>query len=337
MKRFRLIGIVSGGILLLFLLLLVVLYVNNTVKSNQWLENPELPGKIVNTGKQNLYCTVKGKGSPAIIIEADIGSSSPEWWHIQDALAKNTTVVTYDRAGYGWSGSGKMPRTTSQIADELEVLLKKIDVRPPYILVGHSFGALCIQHFASLNQRKVAGVVFVEPITDRYTEFREKLPSIFFINLIDKKATISVSKIFAGLGIVRALDVVPYQKTPSGVRDLILENYSRSSMYKAMWDEYSGSIKKSIAQIKELNSFPRVPVVTVHHSGDVYKNELMGFGLSYYEADLVESIWIEQFREIVDNAPNGKIVYAVRSKKNIHLNEPEIVIKAINDLCRKVR
>jgi pimeloyl-ACP methyl ester carboxylesterase len=50
-----------------------------------------------------------------------------------------------------------------QVVYELHTLLEKANVRPPYILVGHSYGGWLVQLYASTYASQVAGIVLVEP------------------------------------------------------------------------------------------------------------------------------------------------------------------------------
>jgi pimeloyl-ACP methyl ester carboxylesterase len=72
-------------------------------------------------------------------------------------------VCVYDRAGFGWSDPGPFPRTASRIADELRVLLDRSGEKPPYVLVGHSFGGLVMRIFAKRYADVAAGLVLVDP------------------------------------------------------------------------------------------------------------------------------------------------------------------------------
>jgi len=73
-------------------------------------------------------------------------------------------VVSYDRAGLGWSDLRPMPRTADRLVEELHTLLKRAAIPPPYILVGHSFGGLTMPLFAARFSDEVAGMVLVDPV-----------------------------------------------------------------------------------------------------------------------------------------------------------------------------
>ena len=87
------------------------------------------------------------------MFDAALGGSSLSWTYVQPAVAEFTTACAYDRAGFGWSEAGPMPRTAVRIAAELHELLQCARSRLPYVLVGHSFGGLSIRAYAAAIQR----------------------------------------------------------------------------------------------------------------------------------------------------------------------------------------
>jgi pimeloyl-ACP methyl ester carboxylesterase len=87
------------------------------------------------------------------------------WSELQHTLEKSFRLVSYDRAGLGWSELGPMPRTADRIVDELHELLERAAIPPPYVLVGHSFGGLTMPLFAARFPDQVAGRVLIDPVT----------------------------------------------------------------------------------------------------------------------------------------------------------------------------
>lgn len=124
--------------------------------------NTDRPGPLVQAGQSTLYFNITGSGCPAVVLEAGIAATSLSWALIQPELSKTTTVVSYDRGGLGWSGAAVTPRTPTVIATELYEGLKSLGVVGPYVLVGHSFGGLVVQRFATLFRPEVLGIVLVD-------------------------------------------------------------------------------------------------------------------------------------------------------------------------------
>jgi pimeloyl-ACP methyl ester carboxylesterase len=121
------------------------------------------PGRLIDVGGFALHLHCSGSGSPSVVLDAALGGSSVSWSWIQPEIAKRTRVCSYDRAGYGWSEPGPLPRTAAGMAAELRTLLRRGDVPPPFVLVGHSFGGLIMRIFATRYREEVAGMVLVDP------------------------------------------------------------------------------------------------------------------------------------------------------------------------------
>jgi pimeloyl-ACP methyl ester carboxylesterase len=123
------------------------------------------PGRLVDLGGWRLHLNCTGQSSasqPTVILEAGIGDFSVEWSLVQPGVAKFARVCSYDRAGDGWSDLGPYPRTMHQLVYELHTLLDKAGVRPPFVLVGHSYGGWLVRLYAYTYTREAAGVVVIE-------------------------------------------------------------------------------------------------------------------------------------------------------------------------------
>jgi pimeloyl-ACP methyl ester carboxylesterase len=55
-----------------------------------------------------------------------------------------------------------MPRTSAQIARELHTLVQNAGEKPPYVLVGHSFGAANVRVYNGLYPNDVVGMVLAD-------------------------------------------------------------------------------------------------------------------------------------------------------------------------------
>jgi pimeloyl-ACP methyl ester carboxylesterase len=122
-----------------------------------------MPGRLIDAGGFRLHLHCAGIGSPSVVLEAALGGSSISWSLVQPSVSRLTRVCSYDRAGFGWSDAGPMPRTAGRVADELRVVLDRGGVPPPFVLVGHSFGGFVMRIFAARHRSDVAGLVLVDP------------------------------------------------------------------------------------------------------------------------------------------------------------------------------
>src|SRR5262245_33658318 len=105
------------------------------------------PGQMVDVGGYRLHINCVGAGSPTVVIESGWGDWSAAWSTVQSAAATSTRVCTYDRAGYGFSEPGPLPRTADRFAQELHTLLHEGGIPGPYVLAGHSLGGATVRLF----------------------------------------------------------------------------------------------------------------------------------------------------------------------------------------------
>ena len=120
------------------------------------------PAKLVDAGGFRLNVRCFGTGSPTVVFDAGWGDWSPAWATVQPIVARWTRTCSYDRAGNGLSDAGPFPRTSARIARELHAALQAAGERPPFVLVGHSFGAFNMRLYADQYLPDVAGIVLVD-------------------------------------------------------------------------------------------------------------------------------------------------------------------------------
>ena len=122
------------------------------------------PGRLVDVGGFRIHLQVQGddRAGPTVVLEAGLGSFSPNWYWVQQALAPHVRVVSYDRAGLGWSDPSPAPRDAGTMAVELHAALHAAGIPGPYVLAGHSFGGLVVRAFADAYRPETAGLVLVD-------------------------------------------------------------------------------------------------------------------------------------------------------------------------------
>jgi pimeloyl-ACP methyl ester carboxylesterase len=121
-------------------------------------------GRLVDVGGRRLYMTCTGTGSPTVILEAGFGGSSTDWRDVQPQLGRTARTCAYDRAGLGSSVARSGVHDARDENRDLQQLLFSAGLRPPYVLVGHSYGGLLTRLYAHQHPREVAGVVLVDAL-----------------------------------------------------------------------------------------------------------------------------------------------------------------------------
>jgi pimeloyl-ACP methyl ester carboxylesterase len=109
-----------------------------------------------------MHLSCVGSGSPTVVLEPGAGGTSASMAWVAPAVAAQTRVCVYDRAGRGASEPGVGPQDGARVVTDLHTLLHKAGVTGPYVLAGHSFGGLYVRIFATHYPDEVAGLVLID-------------------------------------------------------------------------------------------------------------------------------------------------------------------------------
>ncbi len=132
--------------------------------------------QLVSVNGQQFRVLVCGRGSPAVVLEGDMQATLKTWAPIQQALARETTVVAYERPGFGGSAPGGGDRSLAKNAAVLGALLHAQGVTGQVVVVGANIGAAYARSFAKAFPDQVRGLVLLDPSDDETsTEILEEL------------------------------------------------------------------------------------------------------------------------------------------------------------------
>ena len=270
----------------------------------------DVPGTLVNIGTHRLHIHCQGNGNHTVVVDTGLGATSIEWNHIQSSIAKRTRICLYDRAGYGYSDPGPLPRTSSYIVDELYKLLTHADVKGPYILVGHSFGGYNMQLFAGRYPHLTAGVILVDSShMDQYSRFLAPPINV-------KTSPPNKSR----LGFISFSTPQLHPNLPDEVRNDVLKIMLTQSMRYAMAYEFY-NFRQSADEVKDTNLFPNTPLLVLTRGERVYPQNQKG--------DLMEVLWMQLQSELSERSVYSAHVIADKSGHFIHLDQPQLVIDSI--------
>ena len=104
------------------------------------------------------------KNKPVIVFENGMATKLDKWKPIIEEVSKTSTVFSYNRPRIGESENDSLPPTTKHIVENLRKMLLEKGLKPPYLLVGHSFGGAYIRSYASYYPDEIAGLIFVDPV-----------------------------------------------------------------------------------------------------------------------------------------------------------------------------
>jgi pimeloyl-ACP methyl ester carboxylesterase len=121
--------------------------------------------KLVDVGGRRLYINCSGatrEGLPVVVLDAGMGNASDVWSLVQPKVAQLARVCSYDRAGMGKSDRDSHAHSSQDIVNDLHNLLARAEIKPPYVLVGHSLGGMNARLYAGRYPKEVIGMVLVD-------------------------------------------------------------------------------------------------------------------------------------------------------------------------------
>lgn len=107
-------------------------------------------------------CTGLAADAPTVVLEVGMGSPDSELGSIAARFFERTQVCTYDRAGKGQSAPATTPRPVAEVVNDLHAFLGAV-AKPPYFLVGQSFGGEVVFGYAQAHPDQVAGFISMNP------------------------------------------------------------------------------------------------------------------------------------------------------------------------------
>jgi pimeloyl-ACP methyl ester carboxylesterase len=221
--------------------------------------NP-MPGQLIDVGGHRLHLSCTGSGSPTVVLEPGGGEMSSNLGWITPAVARDTRVCVYDRAGRGWSEPADTAQDGVQIATDLHTLLQRGHVPGPYVLAGHSFGGLYVLAFAARYPDEVAGLVLVDSTAPAAQPGPASPDDEGSDDVMDRvSALVSTS---ARLGLGRLYGQVAVGDLPPRSRDEVRASTATASNLRSTIDEYVQA-NAAVQQAASLTDFGDKPLIVL--------------------------------------------------------------------------
>jgi pimeloyl-ACP methyl ester carboxylesterase len=217
-----------------------------------------MPGRLIDVGGHRLHLSCTGSGSPTVVLEPGAGMMSSSLGWIAPAVARDTRVCVYDRAGRGWSESADASQDGLQIATDLHTLLQRGQVPGPYVLAGHSFGGLYMLTFAARYPDEVAGMVLIDSTAPASGGPGVASPGDRTSYDVMGRVSALVSS-SARLGLGRLFATLAGSGLPPRSRDEVSAKMATVSSVRSTIDEYvQGSAARQAAALTDFGDKPLV-------------------------------------------------------------------------------
>ena len=216
----------------------------------------------------NLYCT--GSGAPTVILDSNESDDTSDWRFVQPLIAKHTRVCSYDRAGFGFSDQGPLPRDASAYVNDLRSLIEKAPIARPFVLVGYSSSTLSARLYADRHLDDLAGLVLVEPdIEDQEAALFAVAPALkagFEEGFAAAKACTAATERGGLKPHTQLYDVCTSHdpQLPASLVDLIVKRQLRPEWWRAYNSDQNSARTISTAEVRsEQRQYGNLPLAVV--------------------------------------------------------------------------
>ena len=218
-----------------------------------------MPGHLVDVGGRRLYVQCSGSGSPTVVLVSGLAETSVYWggW-IAPAVAQNTTVCAYDRAGQGWSDPPASPQDGAAVATDLNTLLVNAQIPGPYVVVGHSTGGAYARVFAARYPDQVAGMVFLDSQPNEAFTGLPDFPSQY--STLRRASALFPS--LARLGVFRLVNQFASDPLPVPTRDEERAAVSTASLNRIQRDEFA-ELPMTLKEAAALTTLGGRPLIVI--------------------------------------------------------------------------
>jgi pimeloyl-ACP methyl ester carboxylesterase len=298
----------------------------NPAASSPSAVNGDFAGLVDIGGGRRLWLECRGQGSPTVILESGYPNTAEVWDTIAltpapgsdqtavlPGVATFTRVCAYDRPGtllppdrLSRSDPVPMPRTAADAVDDLHALLSAAGVSGPYVLVGHSLGGIIVRLYAATYPDEVAGLVLVDAShEDQNIRFQ------------------------AALGAENWTAFENLQRAPSGPDD-------DPALERMDLDASFAQLQTAAAA----HPLPPLPLIVLTHgipAGAEVPPEVRSALPPDFPWDTFDTVSQALQAELAALVPEGRQVIATESGHYIQVEQPDLVIEAIQQVVDAVR
>lgn len=299
------------------------------------------PGRLIEVDGSLRHVRLQGGRGPVVVFESGLGGGVLEWGAVAEALRTKAVVFCHDRPGLGWS-EPRAPQTDAApperfalgAARDLHRLLHQLQLPGPYVLVGHSLGALHVRAFAALYPQEMAGMVLVDPSHEaQFLQF----PRLARMTRLQHRVTrlllstgplgrSALRKVLAhGYAAECTQPLSPFAQTVLQQMDAL---WRRPAMLRAMAAEMA-ALEPSLDQIRALAAHTVFPVVPLRV---ISQGRPRPPGM---QATLLPG-WQALHAGLCQLSPDSAHVIASNSGHLVPLDEPELIAQTIEAILPPV-
>jgi len=249
------------------------------------------------------------KGQPVIVFESGMGTPMGNWDKVLNGISEMAPLITYDRPGIGESEPDNQMPTIKNVSDRLIKILNYLNLKPPYVLVGHSLGGAFVRGFAVYYPGMLAGLVIIDPAD--FTETHE-----------NKRLT------FLDIGIANSTIDTLFKKWDK--ESIANKGTSTAPLSIQKEGEVLENMRKT--DFKEItdSKLPNIPVHIL--TGGRYDTPERLRSKEFNDSLLFRSKMkhrVERWTDVIQSVDKGMLFYSGDAGHFVHWDDPELLISSI--------
>lgn len=226
----------------------------------------------------------------------------------------------------GWSDPSPQNRTSKILAQELHTLLQRASIPAPYLLAGASLGGMSVRMYASLYPTEVAGMVLVDSI---YPHQEKRLSAKINQAYASFFRQVDMLGLTMPIGVPRLLGLCETD-TPE-LRSMARAVKCRRQFFREVHEERARFGEDS-DQVQTTAPLGNMPLVVLSHDPEKLWPLLPGdLAIEFNKA------WEPMQQDLTRLSTNSSRVIAKGSSHEIQIDNPDVVIEAIQKLVGQFR
>jgi pimeloyl-ACP methyl ester carboxylesterase len=279
-----------------------ILISSNAFSQTRFITIDDADVRINTIGFEN-----RAEGQPVVVFENGHGESIKSWNKIIDSVSKICPIVLYDRAGTRESKPDNKIPSLKYNSKKLKKILETLDIKPPYLLVGHSLGGIYIRGFANYYPDDLAGLIFIDP-----ADFTQKL--------MDFEAP--YREIGVTEGYIDSMMIAKFGNVITIDSSRNIRVQQESEMLR----------KLRTSDFKELNEKDLPPIPIHFIVGGRFSVPPQFRSKDYDQESLFRARtkhWIENWTNVVTKSPYGRLFYSSKAGHYVQYDDPELILLSI--------
>ena len=245
-------------------------------------------------------------------------------------------VCFYDRAGYGWSDHCFDSRTSDHIVTELNALLTESEIKPPYLLVGDSFGSYNMRLYADRYPEQVIGLVLTDGLHESgmlSMPIEIKALKLLFLSgfmMATIGSMLGIVRVLKDLGVFEILKPELRNFSPDRLR-AVKRSFCRPKHWITMTREL-WSLDESGRQMPAHSHLKDLPIVNIK-SASFFKPSLW---TAFIPLKAVNQLRDRMHEQLATLSTRTTQIKAFNSGHFVWIDEPVLITQAIAQILAQI-